>query len=366
MSAKNSQGKRPRSGSSANHRNGGAADLRAGRDANGRPSSASGRNGGAADWRGREAADSRGTAGHRTGGQTPLAPEKWTDACSPLASVGATRALLARHGHFAKKSMGQNFLVNDDVVRHICELADLQPTDIVVEVGPGIGTLTCALCPQVARVISIERDRDLYEVLDETCGDFDNFTLVAADAVRVRPDQLDPLPSKFVSNLPYGIAATVILEYFQSFASIQSATVMVQSEVADRIAAGVGTKNYGAYTVKLALLTQVTGRFQVAPGNFFPAPHVESSVIRLDRRSDLGLAPEEVEAASMMADGAFALRRKTIANSMRSYLTSRQGGAEAAARTGELLERAGIDPKRRGETLSLDEFITLGRAYLAL
>lgn len=291
---------------------------------------------------------------------------------SPYATPSATRAVLDRHGLSTKKSLGQNFLVNDEVVGRICRLSEVGGADRVLEVGPGIGTLTAALLPRAAHVLSVERDADLPAVLAQTCAPFGNFTLLSKDALELSQADLDEAfgdaaregraPNKFIANLPYAVAATLVLDYFQRFESIESATVMVQSEVADRMAAEPGVKDYGAYTVKLRLLAQPAGRFQVAPGSFFPPPHVTSSVIRLDRRSDLGLTAEQVRMASIAADAAFALRRKTIANSMKSYLSGRSGMAQASSRVAEILDGAGIDPRRRGETLALEEFIALGGA----
>ena len=289
---------------------------------------------------------------------------------SYLATPSATRTVLERHGLATKKALGQNFLVNDSVIAKICELSEVGQGDNVLEVGPGIGTLTVALLPRADRVLSVERDSDLPAVLAETCADFDNFCLTNKDALELsEQDLLDAFgenqPNKFIANLPYAVAATLVLDFFQRFDSLDSATVMVQSEVADRMAAKMGTKDYGAYTVKLNLLVKPTGRFQVAPGSFFPPPRVTSAVIKLERRDDLGITPEEARVASLMADAAFATRRKTISNSMKTFFSGRKGGAEILAKLPEILEAAGIDARRRGESLTLDEFIALGRAFTA-
>ena len=206
---------------------------------------------------------------------------------SRLASVRETRAALERHGLYTKHRLGQNFLVDDTVIRRILGLAELGPDDRVLEVGPGIGTLTVALLPRAAHVVAVEADRTLEPVLAETCAqDSDKFELVWGDALRAVPHRLPDGGAgitKFVSNLPYQIAATIILQAFEQMPGLQRAVVMVQAEVADRIAARPGTKDYGAYTAKLALYGQVTGRFEVGRGCFMPAPHVESAVVRIDR-----------------------------------------------------------------------------------
>lgn len=299
---------------------------------------------------------------------------------SPYSTPSATRAVLERHGLYTKYGLGQNFLVNDGVIGKILELAAVQPGDHVLEVGPGIGTLTAALLPAAGHVTAIEKDYDLPTVLADTLAPWsDSFTLISADALEVDEDRLREecagvsesgheavLPNKLVANLPYAVAATVVLDYLQRFGFLDSATVMVQKEVADRMTAKPATKAYGAYTVKLSMYAQPAGRFPVAPGNFFPPPHVESAVLRLDRTAvcdEAGrvLSPDERAAACEMADAAFATRRKTLANSCKTHFASRP---DMQAQLPSLFEGAGIDPRRRGETLTREEFIRLGRSYL--
>lgn len=286
---------------------------------------------------------------------------------SYLASVSETRSVLEQHGLMTKKALGQHFLINDGAVQRICDLAELTQEDAVVEVGPGIGTLSVALLQRAGKLVAIERDTDLPEVLAQTCEPWkDTFTLISGDALEVSPDDLPFAPNKLVSNLPYAVAATIVLDYFERFNSLESQTIMVQAEVADRMCAKVGTKNYGAYTVKLGLWAEYAGRFSVSEGNFFPPPRVKSAVIRLDRKKDA--LPNDLRRATMvMADAAFATRRKTISNSMKTYFENPQtADAEMKARIPELLENAGIPATARGESLTREQFIELGKAYLAL
>ena len=298
------------------------------------------------------------TGGQSLAGKKDQAPD---GRLSPLASVPATRAVLERHGLATKKALGQHFLVSDGVVRHICELAELDPQDNVLEIGPGIGTLTCALLQRAGKVVAVERDGDLIDVLAETCGPWaDRLDVLHKDALDLVPGDLSVSPGKLVSNLPYAVAATLVLDAFERFESLESATVMVQSEVAARMAAKPGTKDYGAFTVKLALLARPAGRFSVPPGNFFPPPRVNSTVIRLDR-IDRGLTPQVLAAAATIADAAFATRRKTIANSCRTYFAGRGARDGGIPDIDTLLAAASIDPKRRGETLAIDEFVALGQ-----
>lgn len=280
---------------------------------------------------------------------------------SRLANIRETRAVLERFGLATKHRLGQNFLVNDEVIGRIVELADLGCDDVVLEVGPGIGTLTVAMLARVRAVCSIEADRELESVLAETCADHsEKFFLTMGDALRVGPQNLQvdgvlPPPNKFVSNLPYQVAATLILRNFEEFPSLESATVMVQAEVADRICALPGSKIYGAYTAKLALWAHPAGRFEVGPGNFMPPPHVDSAVVRLGRGGvplPEGLSRAEVAAA---IDAAFAQRRKTIRNSMSSNGFDKEALDEAFAATG-------IAPSARAETLAPSDFVRLAAA----
>ena len=311
----------------------------------------------------------------------------------------------------AKYRFGQNFLVNQAIIDKIIQLSQLTAADYVLEVGPGIGTLTRALLQHAHQVCSIECDAQLPRVLHETLAPWlDHWTLIQADALDVNalPPALDVLPTKLISNLPYAVAATIVLDYFTRFPSLRSAIVMVQKEVAQRMCAQPGTKAYGAYTVKLSLLARPVGMFSVAPSNFFPAPHVESTVIRLDRLSagDAPYQPCELPAITRAIEAAFANRRKTILNSMRTFFAgscvgtgtrgaatgtrdaesgmgtatetpARGMGAGSLAASGndaratltdrlvDALHVAGIAPDVRGETLSREQFITLGKALLS-
>lgn len=279
-------------------------------------------------------------------------------AYSYLATPSATRAVLEAHGLSTKKSLGQHFLVNDGVVGRICELAQVSSGDHIVEVGPGIGTLTCALLAAGAQVVAVERDTQLLPVLDQTCAEWESqLCVINADAQKITADHLPFAPEKFVANLPYAVAATLVLDFFQQFESLQQATVMVQTEVANRMAARPGTKDYGAYSVKLALYATPEARFQVSPGNFFPPPRVDSTVIRLNRVAQTTLNKEQLKWAATMADAAFANRRKTLANSCKTFFAYKPQIVDALP---SVFSSCGIDPACRGETLDLEAFKALG------
>ena len=276
---------------------------------------------------------------------------------SPLASPGATRALLEAYGLATKHSLGQNFLVNNRVIEKIEDLAELAPTDRVLEVGPGIGTLTLALLAEAGHVVSVEMDRELEPVLSAHAAAHPNFSYLMGDALRVPAEKIAEAaggePDVLVANLPYNVAATVILRYLQEMGSLRRLVVMVQAEVADRICAAPGSRTYGAYTAKLALLARVTGRFEVGPGNFMPPPHVNSAVVRIDRAPLV--APELVGPVSAVVDAAFAQRRKTIRNSMSASGYDR-GELDVA------FVACDISPTCRAETLAPEDFVRLSEA----
>ena len=297
-----------------------------------------------------------------------------------LANQRATKETLERFGLATKYRLGQNFLVQDHVIEKIVHLAEVQPTDVVVEVGPGLGTLTVALLDNALAVCSLEADSELEQVLAVTCKEPhpDSFALVMGDALTITPQKLAeaystlptvahdaatsaPMPTKFVSNLPYQVAATLILKFFQELPSLERAVVMVQAEVADRISAKPSTKAYGAYTAKLSLFAQVTGRFEVGPGNFMPPPRVNSAVVRLDRAiarnpvTSKLLSEEELLHTMSVIDAAFAQRRKTIRNSMSASGFDKDKLDQAFLATG-------IAPTVRAEVLTSQDFICLAAA----
>ncbi len=310
---------------------------------------------------------------------------------SSLASVSATRLRLRELGLSTKKALGQHFLVDDGIVGKIIRFASLTPESRVVEVGPGIGTLTEALLTQdIASLASIEVDAALWSGL---CEHFPSLQLVCGDALASQTLELlqNMAPTALVANLPYAVAATIILEYFQKVPSLMSATVMVQREVAERIAARPKTRDYGAYTVKLRLLVSVVGSFNVSAQCFYPPPRVDSAVIRLERHN-IRLPEELLATASQLADAAFFQRRKTIRNSMRAYFAARSPGAfcadpvptangvdlstqnesrsslekgSDASSVDVLLSAGGVDPLVRGETLDPETFLRMARAWLA-
>lgn len=321
---------------------------------------------------------------------------------SHLASTKRTIEVLKHFGRYTKHHLGQNFLINDSIIGRILEEAALAQDESVLEVGPGIGTLSAALLEHASAVIAVEKDRELEEILRYTlaqhrflcldeqarargCVDAGactnaaaganagartdtpaSFCLVLQDALNFsRNDLLAAckaaelaIPQKFVANLPYQVAATLVLRYFEIFPEIQDAIVMVQSEVCERMCAAPHTKTYGAYTAKLALFASCVAHFSVAPPNFLPAPHVMSQVIHLRRHSASTTLCEESEIPHVMRviDAAFAQRRKTVSNSLSACGFTRDVVAH-------VLSQSEISAQARAETLTSAAFVALTRAF---
>lgn len=288
---------------------------------------------------------------------------------SKLASKRATLDVLSSFGLYTKHRLGQNFLIDDSVIGHILELAHVQADDYVIEIGPGIGTLSCALLPRVKRLCAIEADRVLPDVLAETLGEYaDKFELISADALKVSADEIraklfsadrdgNACSAKLIANLPYQIAATAVLRYLEMLPELNELIVMVQSEVAQRMAAQPAHKLYGAYSAKLALYAECVGGFKVVPSNFFPAPHVMSEVIHIQRRSadkQLCKAYERAYVARVI-DAAFSQRRKTLLNCLCACGFDKQDVLTAC-------DTIQIDVHERGEKLTPAQFVELARA----
>jgi 16S rRNA (adenine1518-N6/adenine1519-N6)-dimethyltransferase len=249
------------------------------------------------------------------------------------------------------KGRGQNFVVDANTVRRIVRTAGVGPGDVVVEVGPGLGSLTLALLPQVSHVIAIEVDPTLAEALAATVAAFapgmaDRLDVIQADALRVT-ELPGPDPTALVANLPYNVAVPVLLHLLETLPTLLGGLVMVQKEVADRLAAQPGSRTYGVPSVKTAWYAEVRPAGTVARTVFWPTPNVDSALVRLIRHDPpAGAARREVFA---VIDAAFAQRRKTL----RAALSRWAGSPPAAEAT---LRAAGIDPGARGEQLAVDDF----------
>jgi 16S rRNA (adenine1518-N6/adenine1519-N6)-dimethyltransferase len=248
-----------------------------------------------------------------------------------------------------KRELGQHFLVDENIVRVAGRMAILAPEDVVLEVGPGLGALTAFLADHVEHVHAIEIDDDLLPRLRERLAGKDNVSLVAADALRYPLAELEPAPSKFVSNLPYNVATPLVVESLDGVPSLELWCVMVQREVADRFFAGAGTKEYGAVSVLVQLTANRTGFHPVSRSVFKPPPNVDSALVAFVRRRQWG---PEFAALKELVQGAFAHRRKTLANSLELSGYERR-------RVETALEAVDLPPAARAEQLTPGEFETL-------
>jgi 16S rRNA (adenine1518-N6/adenine1519-N6)-dimethyltransferase len=270
--------------------------------------------------------------------------------------LGATeiRALATSLNATPTKKLGQNFVIDPNTVRRIVSQAHVGKTDVVVEIGPGLGSLTLALLPKVAKVLAVEIDPVLAGALPSTIALhapdlIDNLTVINADAMRIT--DLPESPTHLVANLPYNVSVPVVLHFLETFPSLQEILVMVQAEVADRMAAGPGSKIYGVPSVKMAWYGEVTKAGSVGRNVFWPAPNVDSGLVRLIRKGR-EFDPSLRELTFAIVDSAFGQRRKTLRTALGSVLGSPQ--------TVEgILQDAGIDSGLRGEQLSLQDFVAI-------
>jgi 16S rRNA (adenine1518-N6/adenine1519-N6)-dimethyltransferase len=247
-----------------------------------------------------------------------------------------------------KKSLGQHFLVDENLLGVIGRLAELRPADVVLEVGPGRGVLTRYLAERVHLVHAIELDRTLEERLESTLADVQNVRIVFADALRIDLGELQPAPAKLVANLPYNIATPLVVESLGHLPSIQRWCVMVQREVADRFFASPRTKAYGAVSVLVQLLTRKVGFHAVPRTAFRPRPRVDSALVAFVRTPG-----PRLDAVRPVVEAAFAHRRKTLANSVALTGIAERPAAEAA------LEVIGRPAGARAEELEPAEFVAL-------
>jgi 16S rRNA (adenine1518-N6/adenine1519-N6)-dimethyltransferase len=268
------------------------------------------------------------------------------------------RDLAARLGVRPTKALGQNFVHDPNTVRRIVAAAGLSDDDVVVEVGPGLGSLTLGLLPAASRVYAVEVDPTLAGALAETVKDrapeyADRLTVVEADALRLRPSDVDGATA-LVANLPYNVAVPVVLHLLATVPTLRHGLVMVQKEVADRLTAGPGSKVYGVPSAKLAWYATARNAGKVPPSVFWPVPNVDSGLVAFTTRrppADIGRA-----AVFAVVDAAFAQRRKTL----RAALAGWAGGPDAAA---AILTRAGVDPGARGESLTIEQFARIAEEH---
>lgn len=274
-----------------------------------------------------------------------------------IASPQVTNHILRRFKLRADKKLGQNFLIDETVVRRIVEAAELTPEDTVLEVGPGIGTLTQGLAESGANVVAVELDKRLLPVLDVTLEGYDNVRIVNGDILQVDiMEQVQKPDFKCCANLPYYITTPIIFAILEKRLPMERLVVMVQKEVAERMAAKPGSKDYGALSVAIQYFTEPEIAFIVPPSSFIPAPSVDSAVIVCKRRSTPPVEVCDENLFFRVVKAAFSLRRKMLSNSLKNM-------GIKGEQVNKWLELAGVDGKRRAETLSLEDFAALTNTF---
>lgn len=274
-----------------------------------------------------------------------------------IASPQVTQHILNRFKLRADKKLGQNFLIDENVVRQIVEAAELSEADTVLEVGPGIGTLTQGLAESKAKVVAVELDTRLLPVLATTLEGYDNVRVVHGDILKVNIMEEVGAPSfKVCANLPYYITTPIIFALLEKRLPMERLVAMVQKEVAERMAAQPGGKEYGALSVAIQYYTEPEIAFIVPPASFIPAPAVDSAVIVCKRREKPPVEVCDEVLFFRVVKAAFSLRRKMLSNSLKNMGIK---GEQVA----KWLELAGVDGKRRAETLSLEDFAKLTNSF---
>ena len=283
---------------------------------------------------------------------------------NPLTNIEIIKHIMKCHGIAFNKKFGQNFLTDDSVVDNIAELSGLTDNDSVLEIGPGIGTLTHRLLQTAKKVVSVEIDSGLIPVLSDTLSEFDNFEVINSDILKL--DLKSLIAEKFggdapfvIANLPYYITSPIIMYILESKINFKKIVVMVQKEVADRLSSPPGTKDYGVITAAVNYYADVRALFDVPRDSFIPSPNVDSAVIELIPRAHPTCRPQSEELFFKTIKAAFAQRRKTLLNSISKsgYINLPKEKIENA------IIESGLLPTVRGETLSIDDFARLSDKF---
>lgn len=269
-------------------------------------------------------------------------------------------AVLKKYGFSFRKKYGQNFLIDESVLEGIIDTAEITKHDFVLEIGPGIGTLTQYLATYAGRVCAVEIDRALLPILEDTLSGWDNVTVLNADILKtdiraIAEKENGGAPLKVCANLPYYITTPILMGLFESGAPFSQLTVMVQKEVAERMIAEPGSKTYGALSLAVRYYTDPEISFIVEPESFMPRPKVESAIVHMKRHST---PPVSVKDEKMLFDvirASFNERRKTLQNGIANYA----GFSYSKEQVGEALDKCGLERTVRGEKLSLEEFARL-------
>lgn len=280
-----------------------------------------------------------------------------------LASPRVIKEILSEYEFRFSKSLGQNFLIDEGALAGILSGADISEDDCVLEIGPGFGTLTQRLCGAAKKVVCVEIDKTVIPILEENLKDFDNFEIINDDVMKIgikslAEEKFGTENVKVAANLPYYITTPIIMMLLESKVKFKSITVMVQKEVAKRLCASEGTKDFGAISLAVQYFCNANYLFDVPNTSFMPPPKVTSTVVRLDLLDKPRVSVKKEEMFFKTVKASFAQRRKTLLNALSNVGFSGFSKAEIS----EILKNIGIDEKRRGETLSIDEFARLADA----
>lgn len=278
-----------------------------------------------------------------------------------------TIAILQKYNFNFQKKYGQNFLVDTHVLDKIIESADITKEDCVLEIGPGIGTMTQYLAESAREVVAVEIDKNLIPILQDTLSEYDNITIVNDDILKVDIHKIveeknQGKPIKVVANLPYYITTPIIMGLFESKVPLKSITIMVQKEVADRMQVGPGTKDYGALSLAVQYYAMPKIVAQVPPNCFIPRPNVGSAVIRLTKYEKPPVQVEDEEFMFSLIRASFNQRRKTLANG----LTNAANLSFTREQVTNALEEMGLSPSIRGEALDLKQFSELSNILIKI
>lgn len=271
-----------------------------------------------------------------------------------------TIAVLQKYNFNFQKKFGQNFLIDTHVLEKIMDAADITKDDCVVEIGPGIGTMTQYLAERAGEVVAVEIDKNLIPILEDTLSAYDNVTIINEDILKVDLNRIveeknHGKPVKVVANLPYYITTPIIMGLFENHVPLKSITIMVQKEVADRMQVGPGTKDYGALSLAVQYYAKPEIVAQVPPNCFIPRPNVGSAVIRLTRYEETPVAVKDESFMFSLIRASFNQRRKTLVNG----LTNAQNLSVSKEQVTEALEKMQLSPTIRGEALTLEQFAVL-------
>lgn len=284
-----------------------------------------------------------------------------------LGNPQETIQILQKHDFHFQKKFGQNFLVDAHVLGKIVEAADVGEDDFVLEIGPGIGTMTQYLCERARQVLAVEIDKNLIPVLKETLSPYSNVEIIQGDILRqdiaeIAEKYNGGKPIKVVANLPYYITTPIIMSLFESRVPLENVTVMVQKEVADRMKAMPGTKDYGALSLAVQYFAEPYLAANVPPNCFIPRPRVGSAVIRLTARTEPPVSVEDEKLMFRLIRASFNQRRKTLQNAIANSGELPYSKEE----TGRVIQEAGLAPSVRGEKLGLAEFAALADRFLRI